>query len=61
MHSTPLSLHGKSALDAMAMSYAVAVYNRNDARLKELPYDMVATCHSASATFVDKVRYSAAR
>ena len=55
MHSTPLSLHGKSVLDAVAMAYAREVFLINESKLQELSHDVINTFHKASVKFADKV------
>ena len=55
MHSTPLSLHGKSILDAVAMAYARELFIRNESKLRELSCDLVNAFHNASLKFADKV------
>lgn len=55
MHTTPLSMHGRSALDAVAMAYAREVYIRNESQLQGLSHNLVTTFHDASLKFVDKV------
>ena len=58
MHTTPLSMHGRSALDAVGMAYAREVYVRNESRLQGLSHNLVTTFHEASKNFVDKVSES---
>ena len=55
MHTTPLSMHGRSALDAVAMAYAREVYIRNESQLQGLSHNLVTTFHNASLKFPDKV------
>ena len=55
MQATPLSMHGRSALDAVGMAYAREVYIRNEAKLQGLSHSLVTTFHDASTKFVDKV------
>lgn len=55
MHTTPLSMQGRSALDAVAMAYAKEVYIRNESQLQGLSHNLVTTFHDASLKFVDKV------
>ena len=55
MQATPLSMHGRSALDAVGMAYAREVYIRNEAELQGLSHSLVTTFHDASTKFVDKV------
>ena len=55
MQVTPLSMHGRSALDAVGMAYAREVYIRNEAELQGLSHSLVTTFHDASTKFVDKV------
>ena len=55
VHSTPLSMHGRSALDAVAMAYAREVYVRNESQLQGLSHNLVNAFHEASLKFVDKV------
>ena len=55
MHTTPLSMHGRSALDAVAMAYAREVYIRNESQLHGLSHNLVTTFHDASMKFIDKV------
>lgn len=57
LQATPLSMHGRSALDAVAMAYAREVYVRNEAKLQGLSHSLVTAFHSASTSFVDKVRW----
>ena len=57
LQATPLSMHGRSALDAVAMAYAREVYVRNEAKLQGLSHSLVTAFHSASTNFVDKVRW----
>jgi len=56
LQTTPLSMHGRSALDAVAMAYAREVYVRNEATLQGLSHSFVTTFHNASTKFVDQVR-----
>lgn len=56
MHSTPLSLRGKSVLDAIAMAYARELFLRNEAKLQGLSHNLVNAFHNASLKFADKVR-----
>lgn len=55
MQATPLSMHGRSALDAVGMAYAREVYIHNEAELQGLSHSLVTTFHDASTKFVDKV------
>ena len=55
MHTTPLSMHGRSALDAVGMAYAREVYVRNESKLQNLSHNLVTTFHETSKGFVDKV------
>ena len=57
MQATPLSMHGRSALDAVGMAYAREVYIRNEAKLQGLSHSLVTTFHDASTKFVDKVSH----
>ena len=52
---TPLSMQGRSALDAVAMAYAREVYVRNESSLQGLTHNLVTAFHNASSKFVDKV------
>lgn len=58
LQATPLSMHGRSALDAVAMAYAREVYVRNEAALQGLSHSFVTTFHDASTKFVDQVRWT---
>ena len=58
MHTTPLSMQGRSALDAVAMAYAKEVYIRNESHLQGLSHNLVTAFHEASLKFVDKVLQS---
>ena len=55
MHTTPLSMQGRSGLDAVAMAYAREVYIRNESQLQGLSHNLITTFHNASLKFVDKV------
>ena len=55
MQVTPLSMHGRSALDAVGMAYAREIFIRNEATLKGLSHSLVTTFHDASTKFLDKV------
>ena len=52
---SPLSMHGRSSLDAVAMAYAREVYVRNEAQLQGLSHSLITAFHQASASFPDKV------
>ena len=56
LQATPLSMHGRSALDAVAMAYAREVYVRNEATLQGLSHSFVTTFHNASTKFAGQVR-----
>ncbi len=49
-------MHGRSALDAVAMAYAREVYIRNESQLQGLSHNLVNAFQEASLKFVDKVR-----
>lgn len=53
LHASPLSMQGRSALDAVAMAYAREVYVRNEAALQGISHGLIPTFHSASTKFVD--------
>lgn len=57
MQVTPLSMHGRSALDAVGMAYAREIYIRNEAKSNKqsMSHTLVTTFHDASAKFLDKV------
>lgn len=55
LQATPLSMHGRSALDAVEMAYAREVYVRNESTLQGLSHSLVTAFHNASTNFVDKV------
>ena len=52
---SPLSMHGRSGLDAVAMAYAREVFVRNEAKLQGLSHSLVTTFQQASTSFPDKV------
>ena len=52
---SPLSRHGRSGLDAVAMAYAREVFICNEAKLQGLSHSLITTFHHASSSFVDKV------
>ncbi len=56
VHATPLSMHGRSALDVTGMAYAREVYVRNEAKLQGLSHNLVIAFQEASQSFSDQVR-----
>ena len=55
LQATPLSMHGRSALDDVGLSYARELYVRNEAKLQGLTSNLVSVFHNVSTSFVDKV------
>ncbi|CAI8034729.1 Nuclear pore complex protein Nup93 [Geodia barretti] len=51
---SPLSMHGRSGLDAVAMAYAREVFVRNEAKLQGLTHSLITTFHQASIAFPNK-------
>ncbi|KAL5467639.1 hypothetical protein EMCRGX_G031900 [Ephydatia muelleri] len=52
--SSPLSLQGRSALDAVGMAYAREVYIRNESVLDGHPHSLVTAFYDISRNFADK-------
>jgi len=59
MHVGPLSMQGRSLLDAVEMAYAKEVYVRNESMIQGKQHNLVKAFHAASQHFQDKVKNSA--
>ena len=58
MHVGPLSMQGRSLLDAVEMAYAKEVYVRNESVIQGKQHNLVKAFYVASQHFQDKVKSS---
>ena len=56
MHIGPLSMQGRSVLDAVEMAYAREVYLYNEAVIQNKQHSIVDGFYNVSQQFQDKVR-----
>ena len=56
MHIGPLSMQGRSVLDAVEMAYAREVYLHNEAVIQRKQHSLVDAFYNVSQQFQDKVR-----